>query len=88
MINFKKNSSLMLCVIVIFFRPRRLVQWSLQEHLEMSGDDSLTKEDKQNLLLFDKIGDGIFIHTEENRGYIKFYSMVNDRQEPFGIRMI
>ena len=54
----------------------------------MSGDDSLTKEDKQNLLLFDKIGDGIFIHTEENRGYIKFYSMVNDRQEPFGIRMI
>ncbi len=45
-------------------------QWSLQEHLEMSGDDSLTKEDKQNLMLFDKIGDGIFIHTEENRGYI------------------
>ena len=36
-------------------------------------------------MLFDKIGDGIFIHTEENRGYIKFYSMVvNGRWEPFG----
>jgi hypothetical protein len=48
------------------------VQWTKEEHLEMSGKENHSKE--KTLQVFTGLQDGKFVETEENRGYIEFYN--------------
>ncbi|WP_421384863.1 DL-endopeptidase inhibitor IseA family protein [Bacillus salacetis] len=59
-------------VYALYTDKEGYVQWTKEEHLEMSGTEEHSKE--KTLEVFNGLQDGNFIEKEENRGYIEFYN--------------